>query len=339
MLQRGISLEHCNIVFFLNESESYAKYLQSCYRCLTEEKDKKVGIIVDFNINRVLSVCYYYDNKDINNKGIYEKTKYMLEKELINLDTDYLKSYNITKDISIENIMNILAQNPEQQLNNFRNLLIEFTDNFTDDIKSLFYKYFYYKSSNKNNKTSTDLTDKPKQQKLEKNKKIKENINNDIKNNINNLNNSLNEEIEKKKISKEVLPYIIPLSCVLTYNYDEDKLIEILNIIKNNKILNEIFNDQCKTIWENDGLIDIILKIVNDINIDVSTYIKTIKITINNLLDKPDKLLNFVNDCIKIKNCEREKNGEVLTPSWLINEMLDKLEEYDKNIFKTFLAY
>ena len=77
----------------------------------------------------------------------------MLEKELINLDTDYLKSYNITKDISIENIMNILAQNPQQQLNNFRNLLTEFTEYFTDDIKSLFYTYFYYKSYNKNKKT------------------------------------------------------------------------------------------------------------------------------------------------------------------------------------------
>ena len=39
MLQRGISLEHVNTVFFLNESESFAKYLQSTYRCLTEEKD------------------------------------------------------------------------------------------------------------------------------------------------------------------------------------------------------------------------------------------------------------------------------------------------------------
>ena len=334
MLQRGISLEHVNTVFFLNESESFAKYLQSTYRCLTEEKDKKVGIIVDFSINRVLSVCYYYDNKNINNKGIYEKTKYMLEKGLINLDSDQLETYNITKEVSIENIMNILAQNPEQQLNNFRNLLAEFTDYFTDDVKTLFYKYFYRKNNGKNNKNSTNLVNSPENQDLGKNKKIKEETNEEIKETVKKLDNEINEEMEKKKISKDVLPYVVPLSCVLTYNYDENKLIEILNIIKNNKILNEIFNDQCKTIWENDGLIDVLLKIVNDINYDVSDYIKTIKISINNLIDKPDKLIDFVNDCIKIKSCEREKNGEVLTPAWLVNQMLDKLEEFNPGVFK-----
>ena len=72
----------------------------------------------------------------------------------------------------------------------------------------------------------------------------------------------ISSEIDKKQISKDVLPYVVPLSCVLTYNYDENKLIEILNIIKNNKLLNEIFNDQCKTIWESDGLIDVLLKIL-----------------------------------------------------------------------------
>ncbi len=330
MLQRGISLEHVNTVFFLNESESFAKYLQSSYRCLTEEKDKKVGIIVDFSINRVLSICYYFDHKEINNIGIYEKTKYMLEKGLINLDSDQLESFNITKEVSIENIMNILSQNPQQQLNNFRNLLAEFTEYFTDDVKTLFYKYFYRKNTGKNNKTSTELVNSPENQDLGKNTKIKE----EIKDSVKNLNNEINEEMDKKKISKDVLPYVVPLSCVLTYNYDEQKLIEILNIIKNNKILNEIFNDQCKTIWENDGLIDILLKIVNDINYDVSDYIKTIKISINNLINKPDKLIDFVNDCIKIKTCEREKNGEVLTPAWLVNQMLDKLEEFNSEIFK-----
>jgi len=334
MLQRGISLEHVNTVFFLNESESFAKYLQSTYRCLTEEKDKKVGIIVDFSINRVLSVCYYYDNKEINNKGIYEKTKYMLEKGLINLDSDQLETFNITKEVSIENIMNILAQNPEQQLNNFRNLLAEFTDYFTDDVKTLFYKYFYRKNNGTNNKNSTNLVNSPENQDLGKNKKIKEETDKEIKETVKKLDNEINEEMEKKKISKDVLPYVVPLSCVLTYNYDENKLIEILNIIKNNKILNEIFNDQCKTIWENNGLIDVLLKIVNDINYDVSDYIKTIKISINNLIDKPDKLIDFVNDCIKIKSCEREKNGEVLTPAWLVNQMLDKLEEFNPGVFK-----
>lgn len=30
------------------------------YRCMTESKDKKVGIVVDFNISRILNICYNY---------------------------------------------------------------------------------------------------------------------------------------------------------------------------------------------------------------------------------------------------------------------------------------
>jgi len=44
-----------------------------------------------------------------------------------------------------------------------------------------------------------------------------------------------------------------------------------------------------------------------------------------NLLDNPKELLELINDCLKPKDVEKMKFGEVFTPINIINEMLDKL--------------
>ena len=58
-----------------------------------------------------------------------------------------------------------------------------------------------------------------------------------------------------------------------------------------------------------------------------------------NLLDNLDLLNKFLEEINKNKICEINKLGEVMTPSWLINEILDKLDEihkqkYNKSIFE-----
>ena len=44
-----------------------------------------------------------------------------------------------------------------------------------------------------------------------------------------------------------------------------------------------------------------------------------------NLLDNPKELLELINECLKPKEIEKKKFGEVFTPMKLVNEMLDKL--------------
>ena len=41
------------------------------------------------------------------------------------------------------------------------------------------------------------------------------------------------------------------------------------------------------------------------------------------LIDKPDELLIFIESCLKPKEVEKKKFGEVFTPINIINEMLD----------------
>lgn len=44
-------------------------------------------------------------------------------------------------------------------------------------------------------------------------------------------------------------------------------------------------------------------------------------------IHEPDKLLDFINSQLKPKQKEKKENGEVFTPLYLVNEMLDKLDE------------
>ena len=347
MLNRGISLNHINTIFFLNESESYAKYLQSTYRCLTEEKDKKIGIIVDFNINRILSLFINYNNRDerINNLNIDDKIKYMIENNFINLDTDKLKTFEFDGQKSLQNILDLWNKNPINQLNIFKKLIEETYENLDLNINYEILKIFKnidekdLKQINKNINEKYELVNDENidKQRIPKNNSKKEKI----KVNKDEIENIKNELIEKKKLTKDILPYIIPLSCILTYDNNEKQFINILNIIKNNKILKEIFNNQCETIWDKNGLLDIFIQIIEKLdNLEnINNYISKIKYNINKLLDNPEELTKFINECLTIKHCEREKNGEVLTPAWLINQMLDKLEEYDKDIFKKKIKY
>jgi len=58
-----------------------------------------------------------------------------------------------------------------------------------------------------------------------------------------------------------------------------------------------------------------------------------------NLLNDLNLLNNFIEEINKNKICERNKFGEVMTPPWLINEILDKLDEihkkrYNRSIFE-----
>ena len=47
--------------------------------------------------------------------------------------------------------------------------------------------------------------------------------------------------------------------------------------------------------------------------------------SLQSLIDKPKELLELINDCLKQKQSEKKKFGEVFTPMNLVNEMLDKL--------------
>ncbi len=82
-------------------------------------------------------------------------------------------------------------------------------------------------------------------------------------------NNSVQDDEEEKeeeiKISftKDVLPYVIPLTCILTIENKNKDFINMLNDIKESNELLEIFDDQCLKQWKKKDLIDLIKDIIN----------------------------------------------------------------------------
>ena len=109
---------------------------------------------------------------------------------------------------------------------------------------------------------------------------------------------------------------------------DKKNFMEMMNMIQQNKELVEIFDDQSQIWWEQSGLLGIIKDIVRDYY-DENSVVYNIsiqfKMQIKSLIDEPKKLLELIDSCLKPKESEKKKFGEVFTPMKLVNEMLDKL--------------
>lgn len=139
------------------------------------------------------------------------------------------------------------------------------------------------------------------------------------------------EEEIKVSLTKDILPFIIPLSCLLTIKDNNKNFLEMLNMIKHNEDLLDIFNEQTFIWWNKSNVIDLINSLIKKYikeNSDIyNIYNITIyiKMTFQSLIDKPTELLDFINERLKPKDIERKKYGEVFTPIPLTEEMLDKL--------------
>jgi hypothetical protein len=148
---------------------------------------------------------------------------------------------------------------------------------------------------------------------------------------LNDLEKELLEEEKKEKeisFTKDVLPFVIPLTCILTMNDANKDFVKMLSDIRDNPELLEVFDEQSLIWWNKKDLINIIKNIVEKfINKNSNTFNISInfKMGLKSLIDKPKELLELINECLKPKEIEKKKFGEVFTPMNLVNEMLDKL--------------
>ena len=320
MLSLGITLKLCDLVILLNNTLSYDRVLQQMYRCMTEGENKKIGIVVDLNISRVLNTCINYTVYNPT-KNIQEKLSYIINYHLINIDIDYINNIDITSDVILNKLINIWKDDP---INNFKILLKRLDDDyeeFDSDTQKLINKLFT-KSLQDEKNLNIEIKIKNEEDELQPLPSGKEIIKE------NNNNNTEEEEIITISFTKDVLPYIIPLTCILTIKDKNMDFVNMLNDIKETPELLEIFDEQCLIWWNKKDLIDLIKEIIiKYFNKNSNTYNISIqfKMSLQSLIDNPTKLLELINDCLKPKEIEKKKYGEVFTPMELINEMLDKL--------------
>jgi len=340
MLTLGITLNLCDIVLLMNNTLSSDKVLQQMYRGMTEGTDllnpKKYGFVIDLNISRVLNTCINYTVYK-NNNSIEEKIKYLIENNLINIDVDIMEQKRINSDAIVIKLMEIWKSDP---INSFRTLLQNLENDYIEfdtTTQSLINQSF--KSSIKDDNIVTTIVikdDDDQPQVLPSGKTI-------IKL------PTLTEKEDKPEIeitvsfAKEVLVNIIPLANILTLKSSNKDFIRMLNEIHENAELLDIFDDMCLIWWNKKDLINIIKQIIlRYFNNNSNTYNISIqfKMSLQSLIDTPDKLLQLINDCLKPKIIEKKKFGEVFTPLQFINNnMLDNLathytEKYGKNIYE-----
>jgi len=338
MLTLGITLNMCDAVALMNNTISSDKVLQQMYRCMTEGSNKKLGFVVDLNISRVLNTCVNYTIYK-NNKSTEDKIKYLIENHLINIDVDMMEQKKLNSVAIVSKLMEIWKSDP---INSFKSLLRNLDNDYVEfdtSTQKMINKSFT--SSLKDDKVNTTIEMKDEEDELQELPSGKEKV-------IDYSNYSgktVSEEEEKPiKISftKDVLPYVIPLTCILTIKNSNKDFVKMLNDIQENPELLDMFDDMCLIWWNKKDLINIIKNIVSkyfDNNSNTYNISITFKMSLQSLIDSPNELLKLINECLKPKEIEKKKFGEVYTPMSFINDMLRDLEayykeKYNKNIFE-----
>lgn len=347
-LTLGVTLPFVDTVVLFNDVLSSDKILQMMYRCMTEtinnsdtafinNGDKKIGFVIDLNISRVLNTMLEYNvhKKDLN---IEQKIDYLVMNNLINIDSD-LFQHKENKTKLVEKLLQIWKSDP---INNLKTLLKKIEDNVIYlETKDQHLINRYFKSSVGDGKVNIQVQfDEDSNEPLQTGKElIKQetdggggdgNGDRDDSDNDGTLDEDITD-IQNISLTKDVLPFIIPLTCILTIKDNNYDFTEILNTIKENHNLLEVFNDQSFKWWNNMNIINLISKVVEKyIKKNSSIYNTAIqfKMSLQSLIDQPKELLEFIDSCLKPKQKEKQENGEVFTPMKLVFEMLDNLDKH-----------
>jgi hypothetical protein len=332
MMTLGITLNICDVVALMNNTLSSDKVLQQMYRCMTEGYQKKFGFVVDLNISRVLNTCVNYTIYK-NDKSTEDKIKYLIENHLINIDVDMMEQKKLNSDAIVFKLMEIWKSNP---LNNFqsliRNLENEYVEGDTSTQKMI---NELFTSSIKDDKVNTTIEIKDEEDELQELPSGKEIVRDDSDKSKKSESGDEEEKPEKEEIkisfTKDVLPYVIPLTVILTMKSANKDFVKMLKEIQENPELLNMFDDMCLIWWNKKDLINIIKNIISkyfDKNSNIYNISIIFKMSLQSLIDSPKELLELINECLKPKIKEKQENGEVFTPMTEIEKELDKLDEH-----------
>jgi len=340
-LTLGITLDFVDILFLFNDISSSDKIIQMMYRCMTErinnpendainDGEKKVGFVVDMNISRVLNTLLDYNvhKKDLN---VEQKISYIVENNLINIDSDLFENKE-NKTKLVEKLLHLWKADP---VNNLKILLRKIEDyivNFDTKDQQRLNKEFMDSVGDKKINVKIKF-DEESDQVLPTGKEI-------VKDGDGYENTSENEENDEEdtqnaniSFTKDILPFILPLICILTMskkNRDTLDILEMLNIIKTTPSLLHVFNDQSFIWWNKKDIIQFIEEIVEKYikrNSSIYNIAIQFKMSLQSLIDKPKELVELIDSCLKPKQKEKQENGEVFTSMSIISEILDNIDK------------
>lgn len=363
-LQLGISLPNVDIVTLFTGITSTDAIYQMMFRSMTEiDKNidcdtgsfcgkKRYGFIVDLNPQRTLITLNYLSNEIVNKQTDKSKIFHTIAR-MINIDRDvFMNRYDASDDIKYTKFHNELFNRIYDSWNNKVETIktivsqLDFNMNIfrqlerNSDIRAIF-------------KLSKDTAQKRQIVQSVEDSIVGKNITIETiykrqqkhKKDMFDLKDALND------ITSEVISLLTIItsyndeSCVLNlmHGIENDSInhadiLDVLLQVENDRTLKDVFITTLKERVINAGIIsdEELFQFVKEI---INMRIYKLKggnlLSMNNIISsrkrklydirEPDKLLEYIEENLKPKDVEKQERGEVFTPMYLINDMLDKL--------------
>ena len=344
----GVSIKKCDIVLLLNNNMSFDMIYQMMFRCMTEDKNKKCGFVVDLNIHRVIETSVInYATLIKPNIHPREATKFILQQRLINLNGDHwIPSFG--NDVSkinalCKNVYELYSSKLNRALDNILNKFNLKMELFSSGSYEIFNSIFKnVKLSKEKSKELNDIIEKElKEDKIKKGIEKTKVDNKDI--------DKSSETSSEDETNNTIKPFDIlkPVSIIislLTIKEDNVTSLNDMNIlIQSDKNKHLILINQIRTWWGkniNNKQIELLIKIFIDyMNNDKETeqLIRTIKELFCKNINNRKELSKVIDKYLIPQELEKKSNAEVSTPFKLREEMLDKIPvEFWTSIKKVF---
>ncbi len=157
MLTTGVTIKLCDVVMIFNECRSSDLNYQMIYRCMTEDDGKTCGVIVDFDLNRIIANM-------INNKpelSFDEAIKYNIINNLINIDSDQFDNCSQDSNKICEQFINLWSQhnNIDKLKKAFKRDLVDLLENLNVYDKKLIIHFIEYFAFQKEEEAKVSLYD------------------------------------------------------------------------------------------------------------------------------------------------------------------------------------
>ncbi len=343
----GVSVEDCDLVILMNDSNSLDFVFQSMFRCMTESKigNKQVGYVVDFNLKRSIFSMLEYANNNVQSDSDIQNLEKIIKNEVI----DFRFSSNM--DILNRNDMFGVIQNYynsikmtriDYYMNKMNSMDLELVNiiskDMLDKIKKL--KTHIVESKNKKELVFTDS-----------NSENKDSAKSDKDSNSSgNSSNILGSEIIKAtEITYFIssIKYLTPLCCILTINEEcksKLNLLDMLLYIQRDSNLSIVLKEQFSTWCGKEVTMDNIEDLtstLNDLSLEnksfkqqVEDVSSTIKLLFLEAKGDMKEMAKLVEKHLTPSTLEKKKNAEVSTPDKLCKEMLEPLKEEIMKDFK-----
>jgi hypothetical protein len=363
----GISLPCVDVVVMLNDGGSGDDYYQRMFRALTESEGKKMGFVVDLNPTRQFDTVYDYvsNTKITNEKEFEEEMTNPKKSKLIYIDYDLFRTEKIDPKKVRDFFQEFINKRIDEDMKNRNKALsdIVITDelfkDINDNIGDVIYDIFSDDKDKKKKKQrlveGEEILDESMIEVLPLDVSISSSMTSEL--DVNKKKTSRrtiqpNIKDNKMKMIKVFLERLINLLIILTYNQDPKNMNDMIQMIMETKQkkpcdgnLYVAFESRVNNIVKDESKVKYIMRFV--FNTENMNSIEGINILLNKILEEfkerlkemsrksPEKanihnegeLMCLIKDRLTPRNKEKKLFGEVFTPLWLVERMINQVPE------------